>query len=95
MKLIKIIKILYNKYANGLIAKLTKSYITKVYILYSSNNIVEMTINYIDKELIKSHNGNRKSAEKPKILETKKVYKWYRETGGYFIRCLQFNAIYN
>lgn len=30
-----------------------KSYITEVYVLCNGNNILEIAINYIDKELIK------------------------------------------
>lgn len=76
-------------------AKATKSYVTEVYIPCSGNNVVEITIDYIDEELIEWHSGNRKSAEGPKILAIEKACKQYRQIKRYLVACLQLSTVDN
>lgn len=56
---------------------------------------MEMTIDYIDEELIEWHSGNGESAERPKILAIEKACKQRRQTRRHLVACLQLSAVDN
>lgn len=67
----------------------------EVYVLCNGNNVVEMTIDYIDKELIEWYSGNGESVERPKILAIEKACKQCRQTRRHLVVCLDLSAVDN
>lgn len=50
-------------------------HITKLYIPYNGNNVVEMIRDCIDEQLIEWHNDNGESTKKSKILAIREAFK--------------------